>query len=344
MANSAKGGWRVNRLAMGVFVFGAIVLVLGLVLAFQFVGPPPPRHIVLATGVDGGAYQSYGEQLARYLNAEGVNVELRATAGAVENLALLQSESGIDVAFVQGGLVEDAAPEGITALGSFYLEPIWVFVRTDIAIASVADLTGKRLAVGAAGSGTRVVVKRLLTANGVDATMLDVAADGLTAAFSAGDLDAAFLIGGAESESVAELVALDEVKLLGLSRAAAYARRAPYLTQVTLPQGVLDLRSDKPASDTETVAVAAMLAVNEQTHPAIIDLLMIAASDVFDDHTILSAAGEFPSPANIDLPLSPEAKRFHERGAPFLMRYLPFWGGDTGRSPMGSAFFPCSVC
>jgi TRAP transporter TAXI family solute receptor len=328
MAKSVKGGWRVNRLAVGVWLFGAAVLVLGLILALQFVGPAPPRQVVLATGADGGAYQSYGEKLKVYLEMQGVDVELRETAGAVENIGLLQADSGVDVAFVQGGLVADTAPQGIVALGSLYLEPVWVFVRSDIEIEAVADLLGKRLSVGAEGSGTRVVIKRFLAANDIDAdnaVLLDVAADALPDAFAANEIDAAFLIGGAESEIVTGLVALENVMLLGLRRADAYSRRAPYLTKVVLPEGVLDLRTNKPAAEIETVALTAMLAVREDIHPAVTDLLMMAANDVFDDHTILADAGEFPSPKNIDLPLSAEAKRFYERGPPFLMRYLPFW-------------------
>ena len=328
MAKSGKGGWRVNRLAIGVWVLGAAVLVLGLILALQFVGPAPPRQVVLATGADGGAYQSYGEKLKAYLETQGVDVELRATAGAVENIGLLQADSDVDIAFVQGGLVAETAPQGIVALGSLYLEPVWVFVRSDIEIESVADLLGKRLSVGAEGSGTRVVIRRILAANDIDAdsaVLLDVTADALPGAFAASEIDAAFLIGGAESEIVAGLVALENVMLLGLRRADAYSRRAPYLTKVVLPEGVLDLRTNKPAAEIETVALTAMLAVRDDIHPAVADLLMMASNDVFDDHTILSDAGEFPSPKNIDLPLSAEAKRFYERGAPFLMRYLPFW-------------------
>lgn len=328
MASKGKGGWRVNRLALGVWVFGAVVLVVGLTLAYQFVGPPPPRHIVLATGAEGGAYQAYGEQLAARLKREGVTVELRATAGAVENLQLLQADSGVDIAFVQGGLSEEYDTTGVFALGSLYLEPIWVFVRNTVELESVADLSGKRLAVGTEGSGTRVVVKRLLAANGIDGsntTFLDIAADELGAALSNGGIDSAFLIGGANSELVTDLALLPNVSLLGLRRADAYARRASYLNKVVLPEGVLDLRANEPSEDTETVAVTAMLTVHEDLHPAISDLVMIASESIFSGHTILADAGTFPTPANTDIPLSEEAQRFHERGAPFLMRYLPFW-------------------
>jgi hypothetical protein len=52
---------------------------------------------------------------------------------------------------------------------------------------------------------------------------------------------------------------------------------------------------------------------------------MIAAAQIFGEHSILSDAGQFPTQQYTDLPLSKEAQRYFERGAPFLMRYLPFW-------------------
>ncbi|MGI9201860.1 MAG: TAXI family TRAP transporter solute-binding subunit [Woeseiaceae bacterium] len=319
MASASKGGWRVNRLAMGVVVFGIVVLVIGLILAFQFVGPSPPRQIVLATGADGGAYQAFGEKLATYLRAQGVDVETRESAGAVQNIDLLQSDSGVDVAFVQSGLAAGVDSDRVAVLGSLYLEPIWIFARSDLDISSVHDLKGKRLSIGDEGSGTYAIVKRMLGVQGINSDNTEfLGADAV-------DADVRFLIVGAESDSIAEQVALDSVELLGWTRADAYARRAPFLTKIVLPQGVLDMQANKPSADTATVAVTAMLAVRDDLHPAIVDLLLMAADDVFDEHTILSDAGEFPSAKNIDLPLKEEAKRFHKRGAPFLMRYLPFW-------------------
>jgi hypothetical protein len=113
--------------------------------------------------------------------------------------------------------------------------------------------------------------------------------------------------------------------LQGLRRADAYARRASYLSKTVLPEGVLNLRANKPTVDTKTVAVTAMLAIREDLHPAISDLVMMASESIFSGHTILADAGTFPSPSNTDIPLSDAAQRFHERGTPFLMRYLPFW-------------------
>ena len=68
-----------------------------------------------------------------------------------------------------------------------------------------------------------------------------------------------------------------------------------------------------------------MLATREDTHPAIVDLLMIASAEIFGGHTLLADAGEFPSPENVDIELNEGAERYFQHGAPFLMRYLPFW-------------------
>ncbi len=313
---------------LGVWGFGIVVLVAGITLAYQFVGPPPPGQIVLATGADGGAYQLYGARIAAYLAEQGVVVEVRETAGAVENLALLGSDSGVDIGFVQGGLVGVTDTSGVKALGSLYLEPVWFFAQSDSMIAEVSDLAGKRISIGAKGSGTRVLVTRMMSAVGITAeraTFLEVPNDELEAAFVAGEIDAALLIGGAESSQIISLVEREDVRLLNLRRTDAYVRRSSFLSKVVFPEGVLDLPANRPDTDITTVAVTAMLAAREDLHPALNDLLMIAAAQIFGEHSILSDAGQFPTQQYTDLPLSKEAQRYFERGAPFLMRYLPFW-------------------
>ncbi len=75
MDKKIKGAWRQTRLMLGVWGFGIIVIVAGVIFAYQFVGPAPPDRIVLATGADGGAYQLYGARIAAYLKEQGVEVE-----------------------------------------------------------------------------------------------------------------------------------------------------------------------------------------------------------------------------------------------------------------------------
>ena len=310
------------------WLLGVAVLVAGLVVTYQFVGPAPPSHIVLATGEESGAYHQYGQRLAAILARDGTLVELRPTAGSVENLQLLTESQAVDLAFVQSGIAGPAQTSDVVSIGTMYLEPLWLFVRAGLLIEDLGDLQGQRIAVGAGGSGTRAVALELLGANGVSETnssFADVSPGELPNAFSAGNVDAAFIVASPASAAVSSLVALPGVTLQSIPRADAYARRYAFFSAITLPEGVLDLQADRPEQDTRTVAVGATLVAREDFHPALTDLLLVAAAEVFGGHDLLADAGQFPTPQFVDLPLSEEAERHFTYGPPFLMRYLPFW-------------------
>ena len=304
------------------------ILLLSFLFAYQFVKPAPPKHLLLATGQDGGAYQHYGEQLAAYLATEGIEVELVETAGSVENLALLDNDDSVYLGFVQGGLAGSMPSDNVMALGSLYLEPLWLFLGANIEIDEITDLVGKRVAVGAEGSGTRAVALHLLNAYGINAENAEftsLSSDELGEAFGADAIDAAFIIGAPESGHIASLMGQAGVKLRSMDRADALVRRYPNLSKVSLPEGALDLKAGIPSADIHTVALTAMLAANKQLHPALVDLLLVGSTEIFSKHSLLADAGEFPTAKFIDLPLSEDADRFYKRGPPFLLRYLPFW-------------------
>ena len=325
-ANVQRLGQMLRDIA-GTWGLGIVILAAGFFVAYQFVGPPPPDRIVMATGQEGGAYQQYGEQYKAWLSTQGIEVELRATAGSVDNLKLLGNGEA-DIGFVQGGLGGTIPDENVVAVGSLYLEPMWLFVAENFELESIGDFAGKRIAVGAEGSGTRAVVTTLLGSFSIDsqtAAFSDLAGDELAAAFAANDIDAAFLIGAPESGAVRNLLEQPGAQLRGFERADAYVRRYPFLSEVHLPQGVLDLERDIPGEDIDTVALTAQLAANSELHPALIDLLLIAATNIHGKHSLLADAGTFPTPQYTDLPLSEEAARHFQRGPPFLMQYLPFW-------------------
>ena len=318
-------------------VFGVALVTAAFVFAYQFVEPAPPETIVMATGEEGGAYQAFAEQLAAEMAAEGIAVELRATAGSAENIALLEQPGGVDIAFVQGGLASIHPTENVVALGSMYFEPLWIFADASAGISGVRDLANMRIAVGAEGSGTRAIVVELLAANGVDegnAEFMAIAMSDLADALASSRVDAAFVIAGPTSELVQTIVKLPNMKLLGMRRAAAYVRQFPFLSAMSLPEGVLDLRNNFPSEDVETVALTAMLAAKEDLHPALVDLLLVAAERVHGKHSLLADAGEFPTPRYIDLPLDEEAERHYKYGPPFLIRYLPFWAATMVDRPL----------
>src|SRR5262249_53897381 len=101
-----------------------------LFLAFHYLDPEPPKHLVIGTGETDGDYEYFAKQYQDILKSEGINLELRPTEGPLENLRLLQDEeSDVDVGFVQDGLGSPEDQPDIQSLGSVYYEPIWIFYR-----------------------------------------------------------------------------------------------------------------------------------------------------------------------------------------------------------------------
>ena len=112
---------------------------------------------------------------------------------------------------------------------------------------------------------------------------------------------------------------------MSFAQADAYERRFPFLTKLTLPQGVADLVRSYPPEDVRVLAPTANLIVRSDLHPALQTLLLKAAGEVHGKSGFFQFAGEFPAYKDAMLPLSPDAARYYKSGPPFLQRYLPFW-------------------
>lgn len=325
--------WRdLNLRDLATVVVPAVALIAGgFWLAAQFIRPAPPNHLVMSTGAPGGGYEAFAAQYKPFLAAQGIELRERPSAGAVENLKrLLDPNEEVDVAFVQGGLGLGRDTEGLVSLGSFYHEPLWVFYRGKETVDQLAMFKGRRLAVGAEGSGTRQLALDLLEASGVpptDPRTKLVPLGGLAAvgALAKGEVDAAFLVGPAQSGAVWTAFFTPGVRLMSFAHAEAYARRFPYLERLVLPRGGIDLQRDIPAADVELVAPTASIVAREGTHPALIDLLISAGAKAHGGPGLFQRPGEFPNARSVDFPLSKEADRYYRSGTRFLQRYLPFW-------------------
>ena len=329
----------------GPFILLALVL---LAIAYKVLDPNPPKKVVLATGADQGAYAEFGKRYAKALAQHGIQVELRGTAGAAENLQLLRDpESGVDLAFVQGGADMEyasqadyeAANADLMSLGSLFYEPVWLFYREASAqrasgkpvLESFADMARPgdwKLNIGAPGSGVPNLVKRLLEANRVDAGALTLVQKPSTPAVVAlleGEIDALVFASAPESPLVQMLLQTPGVKLFDFPQAEAYSRRFTFLSAVTLPRGVVDLARDMPSANIRMIAPTATLVAKETLHPALVQLFVQAARQIHGGPGWFQRKGTFPSIENTERTLAPEAERFYRNGAPLLQRYLPFW-------------------
>lgn len=319
--------WRALResgVALGLAIF---IVSITTWIALQFIEPAPPRHLTIATGSADGAYRRFGEQLREVLKAHDVTLTVLETEGSIDNLQRLQQGS-VDIGFAQSGLASPGDFPTIDAFGAMYFEPVWIFSRSDAPFERLNELTGKTIATGGAGSGTRRVATHLLAENGLteaDITLSEHSGLQAIEALRSGQVDVIVSVASISAPMIETALEDATLSLVSMSRAAAYARREPWLTHLTLPEGVVDLARNLPDQSVDLLAVNATLLGTDTLHPALRDLLLIAADEVFSPATLLSSHDQFPSATGSDFPLNDQARRYHEHGPPFLQRYLPFW-------------------
>ncbi|OWJ94025.1 C4-dicarboxylate ABC transporter substrate-binding protein [Pseudomonas sp. A46] len=298
---------------------------------FYFVAPPPPMHARLATGGPTGGYHAFGLKLKEELARQGFELELVRSRGSLDNLAKLE-RGDVEIALVQSGqelTLEAHKRDALHGLGVMYQEPLWLFKRKGIVIDSMADLLPLRVAIGAPDSGTRSVSEALLAANQISPERYPgqwqpISASPAASALLAGELDAGFFLGPAESAVVQRLAASPELDLVSLRRSAAYRARLPYLTKLAVGEGVLNLASNSPAQDILTLAPVATLVANDEFHPSLTPLILEAAREVMKGGTLLDPPGTYPAAKPQTLAPLREAEYYYEKGLPILQRYVPF--------------------
>lgn len=290
----------------------------------------PPRTLTFAAGEAGGAYHAHALRYQAILARHGVRLEVLETDGAVDNLERLRDpRSRVSVAFLQSGITSEAEAPDLASLGSVGYEPVWVFDRGSAARTRLTDDTaGKRVSVGPRGSGTRRLALDLLGLLGVrdkDAELLDMHAGSAADALLRGEIDAMFAVAAYDAPVVQRLLTSPAINTMSFARADAYIALRPHLSKVVLPQGVADLRSNRPPHDLILVAPKTSLVVRESLHPAAQYLLLQAAAEVHSRPALFQRAGLFPAAEPIDLPLSETASNYYKSGSPLLQRLLPYW-------------------
>jgi TRAP transporter TAXI family solute receptor len=299
-------------------------------VAWHFVQPAPPKHVVIATGSSQGTYYQVATRYADYFAANGVDLQVKETGGSVENYRLLTSpDSGVDIAIVQSGSAPpvDQRPH-VQAVAGIYYEPVWVFYRGDSPINQLSQLAGKKIAVGPEGSGVRQLALMLLDEAGVsagNATLSDLAGDNAAGALGDGRIDAAFYVIAPTAPVIAKLFDLPGVHPMNFEQAHAYGRRHSFLSPITLYQGSIDIHKNQPQQDLQLVAPSATLVARDSTHEAIIQLLVGAARQTNSDGTLLSDPGTFPTADRSELPVNKTARHFLVNSPNFLYRTMPFW-------------------
>ncbi len=318
-----------------------------------FVESAPPRSLTLASGPAGSSFQRYAERYQAILATHNIKLRILPSEGSEENLQRLEDpHSGVDIGFIQSGLAgtENQGPspqgtraspvpsgpagngklDGLVSLGSIAYQPLWIFYRSPTRISRLAELAGRRIALGDLGSGTHELALALLQANGITGaptTLLNLDSDVAAKDLLAGKVDAVFFMGdSAPMATLRTLIRSPDVQIFNFAQADAYVRRFTYLNKMVLPAGSINLGENLPAENIVLIGPTVELVARKGLNSALSDLLIEVAQEVHGKAGLLQKSGEFPAPLEHEIKLSDDALRYYKSGKGLLARTVgSFW-------------------
>ena len=263
------------------------------------------EQLTIATGGTGGVYFPLGGGLAIELseNIEGVSASAQETSASVDNMLLIGT-GGADIAFVLGDTAADAVegradfegnPIDACTLGILYSNYTQVVTSTDAGIISIEDLRGKRVSVGAPGSGTEIIALRILEAAGIDPdadiTRSQLLVDETVQGLGDGTIDAGFWSGGLPTGALVEYANTGNMLILPTAEYTADLadEYGPFYVERDLPAGTYPNQDEA----VPTIVVPNVLVVNtsmsEDLQRQITQVLFEQKADLVSVHP---AAGE----------------------------------------------------
>lgn len=210
-------------------------------------------QISIATGGTGGTYYPVGGGLAEIINnhVEGYSATAEVTGASVENMGLIATGDAdlaialadtVAQAYTGTGKFEGQQLDMVRGLASLYANMVHIVALKSSGITTLEDLRGKRVSVGAPGSGTEVNTAAILTANGITYDDIDeqrLNFNETADALANGDIDAGFWSVGAPTSSVLNLATTQDIVIIALTQAELDAAMAEDQTfaKTTLPGG-----------------------------------------------------------------------------------------------------------
>ncbi len=295
---------------------------------WMLIKPAIQRTIVITTGADGGIYRGFADRYAPILKRDGIKLDIRSSSGSVENYQRLKDpDSDYEVGFIQSGTSSPSESDHLQTIAAVSYEPIWVFDRGTTTVDRLAQLRGKRIAIGVPGSGLLNVSSVLLSWSGItrdNTKLLQMDAQNAYQGLENGTLDAAFFIGRPDAAMQVTLLN-SNLKLMSFAQADALVQKFPSLSRVIFPRASTSIVNDLPQTDVTLLAATALLVSKDTLHPALTYLLLDAAKTVHSGEDYFTPLGTFPNLNTEEFPVSDESTRYFKSGRPFLQRYLPFW-------------------
>lgn len=208
--------------------------------------PPEPVPIRIATGSPTAVYHAFGQSLAAVLNRElpGVRASVVITAASAQNVRLVGAGQA-ELGFTQADVLPPDSPghPAVLAVARVYDDLLHLVTTAGGPVRTLADLRGRRVSVGADGSGTEVTAMRLLQVARLDGGRVreeHLGLDDSVTALRAGRIDAFFFSGGLPVRGVTELAGSTAVRMVDLGEWTEPLRRGYGQVYVTrdIPRSV----------------------------------------------------------------------------------------------------------
>ena len=299
------------------------------VVAMGFGAPVAAQEqLSIATGGTGGVYYPMGGGLAEVINnhIDGYSATAEVTGASVENMGLVATGDAdlaigladtVAQAYSGTGRFEGQPLPMIRGLASLYANMIHIVALEGSGITSLADLRGKRVSIGAPGSGTEVNTNAILAANGISYDDIDeqrLNFNETADALGNGDIDAGFWSVGAPTSSILNLATTQDITILALSEAELAAAMAADSTfaLTTIPGGTYN----GVAADITGLGIPNVLTVSSEMSD---DLAYAITKAMFENIAEMQAVHPAANETTIDftlsatpVPLHPGAIRYYE--------------------------------
>lgn len=227
-------------------------------------------NLILATGGTAGTYYPFGGAMAKIWNSKipGMNAVAQTTGASGENIRLINKKE-VELALVQSDTLDQAwnateafkePLQAMNAIAVLYPEIIQVVVGADSGIKTFADLKGKKVGVGAPGSGTEANFRQLMDIYGLKKE--DINAQYLSFAESAEaykdkHIDAFIVTAGIPNAGIMDVSTQNAIRILDIpaDMAAKAIAKYPFLAVAKVPANTYKGQTE----DAATVAVNAVL-------------------------------------------------------------------------------------
>ncbi|MEC2076869.1 TAXI family TRAP transporter solute-binding subunit [Metabacillus fastidiosus] len=259
------------------------------------------KNLSLLTGGTGGTYYPLGGQIGKIISDNtDANITPQTSGASAENMETLRAGDA-EIAFSQTDIAayaiegkemfKDKAIDNIQAISSLYPETVQLVTTAKSGIKSIEDLKGKKVSVGAPGSGVYINAMQILEIYGLSDKDIkaqnlsfDESADGI----QAGNIDAAFITAGTPTGAVEALSAQNDIVIVPITdeKIKELIAKYPYYSEETVPSGTYNIKED-----VKTVAVKAMLVVTKDVEE---DLVYETTKALYENtDKITHAKGKF---------------------------------------------------